>query len=163
MSLPLSDDRAALKSEQLERIKQRDTFLNLNIVAIGAVTAIAVQGQKQAAAWLVVPWLTAILGWAYLSNDDKVTAIARHLKGNAAQGSWETSAKGLLPPALRRVTESIVFVLSFLLPTPVAITLYANTSGVRWGAFTITAVIVEAVVTLGLGAVYLLSVRRRTA
>ena len=94
----MTDERTALKAEQLERIKQRDTFLNLNIVAVGVVAAIAVQGQRQAAAWLVVPWVTLVLGWAYLSNDDKITAIGQHVRASldpqAAERSWEVSDKG---------------------------------------------------------------------
>jgi hypothetical protein len=161
----MTDERAMLKTEQLERIKQRDTFLNLNIVALGVVTAIAVQGQKQAAAWLVVPWLTAIMGWAYLSNDDKVTAIARHLKATrdtqAAALSWEAGQKGLLPSWVRRLAEVVVFLLSFVLPTPVAITLYATTSLATWPVVVLIVVIFEAMITASLCAIYVLSTIRR--
>ena len=154
-----------LKAEQLERIKLRDTFLNLNIVALGLITAIAVQGQRQAAAWLVVPWLMAIMGWAYLSNDDKITAIARHLKttpdAQTTALSWEVSQKGLLPPWVRRVAETVVFLLSFVLPIPVSIALYATASLAAWPLVVVIAVTIEVIVIAGLCVAYGLSVSRR--
>jgi hypothetical protein len=160
-------EQAALKAEQLERIKQRDSFLNLNIVAVGVVTAIAVQGQRQAGAWLVIPWITVILGWAYLANDDKVTAIARHLADSldprSAAGSWETGAKGLLPPPVRRLADSVVFLFSFIIPTPVAVAMYVTgRSGMRtWFPQVVVIVGVEATVGAGLCAAYVMSVRSR--
>lgn len=162
----MTDEHMTLKTEQLERIKQRDTFLNLNIVALGVFAAIAVQNQKQAAAWLVVPWLTAIIGWAYLSNDDKVTAIARHLTATVdtrtAALSWEAGQKGLLPLWVRRLAEVVVFLLSFVLPTPVAIALYATAyPETTWGPISLVVVIFEAIITACLCAVYTLSVIRR--
>ncbi|MTE13672.1 hypothetical protein [Nocardia aurantiaca] len=124
----MTDERAALKSEQLERIKQRDTFLNLNIVALGVVMAVALPGQRPAGIWLVVPWITAILGWAYLSNDDKVSAIARHLRLQVrpadVASAWETSNKGLLRPRIRWIADVATFLLSYIVPTPVALALF---------------------------------------
>jgi hypothetical protein len=38
----MTDERATLKVEQPERIKYRDNFFNLNIVAVGVVAAIDV-------------------------------------------------------------------------------------------------------------------------
>src|SRR5690242_2433618 len=80
-----------LKAEQLERIKQRDNFLNLNIVAIGVISSVAIQGSRRDVIWLLIPWVTFILGWVYLSNDDKITAIAQHLDNAQSSSSslWE--------------------------------------------------------------------------
>ncbi|WP_134129942.1 hypothetical protein [Kribbella pratensis] len=121
-----------MKSEQLERIKQRDSFLNLNVVAIGLTASLAIQLEGRQHAWLLIPWITTILGWAYLSNDDKVTAIARHLEQNAgiseSLGLWESSTKGLTPSALRRTAEIVVFLIAFVAPTPVSVALYLSSS-----------------------------------
>jgi hypothetical protein len=154
-------EHGVLKTEQLERIKLRDTFLNLNIVALGVTTAITVQGQKQAAALLVVPWITVILGWAYLSNDDKVTAIARHIKAaldeKSAEFSWETSPKGILSPSIRRFADVAIFLLSFLLPGPIAMALYSVVNPGSWSAAVVIVVIFEMILTVCLGALYVLS------
>ncbi|MFE9321871.1 hypothetical protein ACIHDR_03565 [Nocardia sp. NPDC052278] len=157
----MTDERTALKSEQLERIKQRDTFLNLNVVALGAISAIAMQSPKTGGVWLVGPWITAILGWAYLSNDDKVSAIARHLRAQVASTSWEAGHKGLLPRQARLLADALTFILSFTLPTPVAVALYAMTSKGAWPAVVCAIIAVEVIVTTGLIALYLASALRR--
>jgi hypothetical protein len=163
----VTDERSALKTEQLERIKQRDNFLNLNIVAVGVVAAVAVQSRPHAAAWLVVPWVTVVLGWAYLSNDDKVTAIGQHVRASldqqTAEESWEASEKGLLPPAVRRVADAVVFLLSFVLPTPVALALYvASRSGTyTWSPTVIAITSFDVVMVGGLGAAYAISLAHR--
>lgn len=161
----MTDERAALKSEQLERIKQRDTFLNLNIVALGLVTALALPGQRPAGIWLVVPWITTILGWAYLSNDDKVSAIARHLRLQVrpadVASSWETSRKGLLRPRIRWIADAATFMLSYVVPTPVALALFfVSTPGSPPTAgYVIMAV--ESTVTSSLAGVFVASALQR--
>jgi hypothetical protein len=163
----VTDERSALKTEQLERIKQRDNFLNLNIIAVGVVAAIAVQGQRQAAAWLVVPWVTLVLGWAYLSNDDKVTALGQHVRASldpqTAERSWEVSEKGLLPPPVRRLADAVVFLLSFVIPTPVALAMYvASRPGTHtWSPAVVAVVVFDVVTVAGLCAAYVASLVRR--
>ncbi|MFD9552504.1 hypothetical protein ACFWBG_34415 [Nocardia salmonicida] len=160
----MNAEYASLKSEQLERIKQRDTFLNLNIVAIAAITAVAVQGQKQSAAWLVIPWVTAILGSTYLANDDKVSAIARHLKMQSPNPatSWESSGKGILSPRVRRYVDIMVFVLSFILPAPVAVALYGISYQWPWAPIAITVAAVEIALIAGLFVAFIFSIIRRS-
>ncbi|MGW4245371.1 hypothetical protein [Nocardia sp. NPDC004722] len=161
----MSGEYQYLKSEQLERIKQRDTFLNLNIVAIAAIAAVAVQGQRQSAAWLLIPWVTAILGSTYLANDDKVSAIAMHLRmqaGSSSATSWESSLKGILSPWVRRLVDVMVFLLSFVLPTPVAIALYATSYHPSWALIVLIVVAFELVIITSLLAVYIVSIVRRS-
>ncbi|OJF79860.1 hypothetical protein NS14008_12475 [Nocardia seriolae] len=160
----MTDEHPTLKSEQLERIKLRDTFLNLNIVALGVVTAVGLPGQR-GGVWLIVPWITTILGWAYLSNDDKVSAIARHLRLQVSpidvSGSWETSRKGLLPLRIRWFADVITFTLSFIAPTPAAITLYATSVHTSRPTVIYLVTALEAMATTALAAVYAMSAARR--
>ena len=124
---------AALKTEQLERIKQRDTFLNLAIVAVGLAAGFSSQADVPSIAWLSIPWVSMILGWAYLSNDDKVSAIGWYLRETEIKAervetpTWETSAKGYLPPTLRTIADAMVFLIAFVFPTPAAIAIYTLT------------------------------------
>ena len=156
-----SQEYAALKMEQLERIKQPDNFLNLNVAALAVATAIATQGAENGLIWLAVPWIALILGWAYLSNDDKVSAIATHLRStsdpNNAIGEWESSEKGFIPRGLRRVAESSVFMVSFIFPCPVALALFlagrAPTSRAASLGLTVISLI-ELLTALGLAALY---------
>ncbi|BEK95013.1 hypothetical protein [Nocardia seriolae] len=160
----VTDEHPTLKSEQLERIKLRDTFLNLNIVALGVVTAVGLPGQR-GGVWLIVPWITTILGWAYLSNDDKVSAIARHLRLQVSpidvSGSWETSRKGLLPLRIRWFADVITFTLSFIAPIPAAITLYATSLHTSRPTVIYLVTALEAMATTALAAVYAMSAARR--
>src|SRR5689334_6877107 len=111
---------AALKSEQLERIKLRDNFLNLNLVALATVGVVAIQGSSKSCLWLLVPWICAVLGWAYLSNDDKVSAIAIQLRHSStdgrALGLWEAGEKGLIRQPWRMGGEVAAFLLTFTIP-----------------------------------------------
>jgi hypothetical protein len=149
-----------LKGEQLERIKQRDAFLNLNIVAVGIVAAIATEGPTRAAAWLAIPWVTVLLGWAYLSNDDKVTAISQHMRAALDPSSpllaWESGPKGFLAPKLRRSAENVVFIVSFIAPTPVAIALYLSSqpSSTPKTLAAIVVLVCEIALDVGLGALF---------
>lgn len=164
--MAISDEYASMKQEQLERIKQRDTFLHLNIVAIAVNSAIAVQGAEQALAWLVLSWISLILGWTYLSNDDKVSALALHLKDLQHAGiapRWESGNKGLIPRRVRRVADAIVFTAAFLLPTIVGILLYSemSTAEDRWHPLIIIACVLEILFDVGLLGLYVVSMKNR--
>lgn len=163
----MSDERPALRAEQLERIKQRDGFLNLNVVAVGTVGAISLSSPGRLPAILLIPWATAILGWAYVANDDKVTALGRHLYGilpaHQQAQSWEAGTKGYLPGAVRRSAEVIVFFLSFVVPTPASILIFARADRPWADPLLVATVIVGSALTFVLAAVYLLSMIRRSS
>lgn len=153
-----SDEYAALKHEQIERIKQRDSFLNVTMGAIALDAAIAVQGPEQAVAWLVVPWISCILGWTYLMNDDKVSALAAHLRGISPSPSWEAGTKGLIPRPVRGIGDFLVFLLAFIFPTPVALVLYDYGRGDgAWSRGVVVLAIVECVAALALLVAYAFS------
>jgi hypothetical protein len=162
-----NQEYAALKMEQLERVKQRDGFLNLTVVAVALVGAVAVQGPRQAAAWFVIPWVTFILGWAYLSNDDKVSGIAIHLRSHLdpvfLAESWEATNKGLLSKTSRRIGEASAYVVAYIIPTPVSLILFdlSGSTGTRWNHLTISLAVVEVILTGGLAAAFVRSLIRR--
>ncbi len=85
----LLGEYGALKSEQSARIGFRDNLLYVTVGAVGGVTSVALGGFGDAGpmyeAFLVVPWVTAILGWTYLVNDQKVTAIRMYLEDRLAK------------------------------------------------------------------------------
>ena len=158
---------SSLKAEQLARIKQRDAILNFNVVGIGLIAAIAVQGERESVAWLVVPWISLIFGWAYLSSDDKVSAIARHLQQFAPAGgigwSWEHSGKSFVSQPLRATFDSMVYVLAFLLPTPAAIALFLHNFGEArgWELVHALTIGVYAVLLVLITVIFGMSMRRR--
>jgi hypothetical protein len=79
----LMAEYAALKAEQLARIGTRDNLLYATLAAIGAVLAAALT-SRQPACLLLVPPAGAILGWTYLVNDLKISAIREYVRADLA-------------------------------------------------------------------------------
>jgi hypothetical protein len=71
----------ALKAEQLSRIGTRDNLLYAVLAAAGAVLAAAV-ASRQPACLLLIPPAGAILGWTYLVNDLKISAIREYVRAD---------------------------------------------------------------------------------
>jgi hypothetical protein len=85
----LLQEYTSLKSEQGARIGFRDNLLYTTIGAVGAIASVALGGFSGGTgpirhAFLLVPWVTAILGWTYLANDEKITAIRRYIDTSLA-------------------------------------------------------------------------------
>jgi Ca2+/Na+ antiporter len=74
-----------LKSEQTQRIGFRDNLLYVTLGVFGAVVSFAVSNQANYYALLVIPWVCLILGWTYLVNDEKITAIGRYIRLTLAE------------------------------------------------------------------------------
>jgi hypothetical protein len=68
-----------LKAEQNLRIAMRDHLLYANLGVVGAVCYFAFSEHGSAHALLVIPWACFILGWTYLCNDEKVSAIREYI------------------------------------------------------------------------------------
>ena len=74
-----------LKDEQTSRIGFRDNLLYVNLATIGAVLSFIFSKESSGevpkyVALLVVPWISSILGWTYLINDDKIYALGDYFK-----------------------------------------------------------------------------------
>ena len=70
------------KSEQQARIGFRDNLLYVTLAANGAVTAFALSKDGPNLALLAIPLLVLILGWAYIINDEKISAIGRYIRNS---------------------------------------------------------------------------------
>ncbi|MGW4853111.1 hypothetical protein ACWEPZ_18000 [Streptomyces sp. NPDC004288] len=83
-----------LKEEQKTRIGFRDNLLYFTLAAATAVVAITAQsGQPQLL--LSVPAICLILGWTYLVNDEKISAIGCYVRDRLGPRLGElTSAHG---------------------------------------------------------------------
>ncbi|MBD2100981.1 hypothetical protein [Leptolyngbya sp. FACHB-261] len=69
-----------LKSEQAQRIGFRDNLLYVTLGLFGTVVSFAVSNPSNYYALLVVPWVCLILGWTYIVNDEKISAIGRYVR-----------------------------------------------------------------------------------
>ncbi|MGH8527480.1 MAG: hypothetical protein ACREXY_25705, partial [Gammaproteobacteria bacterium] len=74
---------AQLKEEQRARIGFRDNLLYVTLAAVTAVTAIAAQ-TKLMQLILALPVVCVVLGWTYLVNDEKISAIGRYTRTELA-------------------------------------------------------------------------------
>jgi hypothetical protein len=66
------------KVEQMARIAFRDNLVYATLAAYGAIVAFAAKDNHLAL--LVLPWASIVLGWGYLVNDQKVSAIGRYIR-----------------------------------------------------------------------------------
>jgi len=69
-----------LKSEQAQRIGFRDNLLYVTLGLFGTVVSFALSNSSNYYAFLVVPWVCLILGWTYVVNDEKISAIGRYIR-----------------------------------------------------------------------------------
>jgi hypothetical protein len=69
-----------LKSEQAQRIGFRDNLLYVTLGVFGAVVSFAVSDPAHYYALLVIPWVCLILGWTYVVNDEKISALGRYIR-----------------------------------------------------------------------------------
>jgi hypothetical protein len=69
-----------LKAEQGQRIGFRDNIIYVTLGSFGAILSFAIADKVNYHALLLIPWVCVILGWTYLVNDDKISAIGRYIR-----------------------------------------------------------------------------------
>ncbi|HLP88411.1 MAG TPA: hypothetical protein VK184_07455 [Nostocaceae cyanobacterium] len=69
-----------LKSEQAQRIGFRDNLLYVTLGVFGTIISFAASNPSNYYALLVIPWVCLILGWTYVVNDEKISAIGRYIR-----------------------------------------------------------------------------------
>lgn len=69
-----------LKDEQHKRIEFRDHMIYLTLAAIGTVFSFALEKPDLNITLLVLPFLCIVLGWTYLTNDEKISAIGNYVR-----------------------------------------------------------------------------------
>ncbi|OEV09332.1 hypothetical protein AN218_22335 [Streptomyces nanshensis] len=73
-----------LKSEQTQRINTRDHLMYATLGSLAAVLAAVFQQGQHLGRLLLLPPVTLVLGWMYLVNDEKVSAIGRYIRCDLA-------------------------------------------------------------------------------
>ncbi|MFK3980054.1 hypothetical protein ACI2K4_06685 [Micromonospora sp. NPDC050397] len=69
-----------LKEEQNTRIGFRDNLLYASLGSMAAVIAAVLQSPGRPYLLLLLPPVSVVLGWTYLVNDEKVSAISRYIR-----------------------------------------------------------------------------------
>jgi hypothetical protein len=69
-----------LKQEQAQRIGFRDNLLYVTLGLFGVLVSAAAAKDSNYYTLLVIPWVSLILGWTYLVNDQKISAIGQYIR-----------------------------------------------------------------------------------
>ncbi|HEY0542264.1 MAG TPA: hypothetical protein VGD53_28155 [Actinoallomurus sp.] len=113
-----------IKDEQRTRIGFRDNLLYVTLAAMATVIAVSVSARDMAYL-LLLPPVSLILGWTYLANDEKISAIGRYIRGElaprlaakAGDGSvifgWETTHRSDARRSSRKFLQVGVDLLTF--------------------------------------------------
>lgn len=69
-----------LKHEQTQRVGFRDNLLYVTLGLYGGILGFTLGEKANPYALLILPWVSLVLGWTYLVNDQKITAIGRYIR-----------------------------------------------------------------------------------
>jgi hypothetical protein len=73
-----------IKSEQRSRIGFRDNLLYATLASMAAIIAAVLRREGQTELLLLLPPVSVLLGWTYLVNDEKISAIGRYIRDELA-------------------------------------------------------------------------------
>lgn len=125
-----------IKDEQKTRIGFRDNLLYVTLTVVAAVIAAAAQA-RQTAMLLALPPVCVVLGWTYLVNDQKISAIGAYVReelgprlAEAARVRdseifrWEVAHRGDARRVSRKAAQCVVDLLAFCVVPLSALTVY---------------------------------------
>ncbi|MFF3936815.1 hypothetical protein [Streptomyces phaeofaciens] len=149
----------SVKDEQKARIGFRDNLLYVTLAVVAAVIAAAAQ-SGQPSMLLALPPVCVVLGWTYLVNDEKISAIGRYVRGElgprlatvagASEAfGWETFHRGDSRRVSRKIVQCVVDLLAFCLVPLAALVVYWGGGQVSAGLLALSVVETGAVVGLG--------------
>ncbi|MFI9151767.1 hypothetical protein [Streptomyces sp. NPDC053367] len=152
-----------VKDEQKTRIGFRDNLLYVTLAAAAAVIAAAAQAE-QPGMLLALPPVCVVLGWTYLVNDEKISAIGLYVRDElgprlAAQltdpGSgfttfgWEAYHRRDARRRSRKAIQCVVDLVAFCaVPLAALVVFWASGEG---GGLLVGMSVLEALALLGLG------------
>ncbi|KOV99042.1 membrane protein [Streptomyces sp. NRRL WC-3723] len=150
-----------VKDEQKTRIGFRDNLLYVTLTVVAAVIAAAAQAE-QTVMLLALPPVCVVLGWTYLVNDQKISAIGAYVRGELgprlaalaqAEGGevfrWEAAHRGDARRVSRKVTQCVVDLLAFCVVPLSALVVYWAGGDASAGLVVVS--VLEAVAVVGLG------------
>ncbi len=120
-----------LKEEQTARIGFRDNLLYVTLGLFGGILSFTLQHQNYIG-FLIIPWVCFILGWTYLVNDQKISAIGHYMRNTLSKNlqkeldcelevvfGWETGHRDdkhrIRRKRLQLIVDELTFVASGLI------------------------------------------------
>lgn len=161
----LLEEYRTLKAEQGNRIGFRDNLLYVTLGLFGAISSFALSNKDSYSALLVIPWVCVIMGWTYIVNDEKISAIGRYVRsksekrisaliGGAADDQklfgWEIDHRTDPRRISRKYLQLFVDLLTFVFSGLVALLAFWLLSP-QPSTLAILLAIVEAILLIGLG------------
>ncbi|WP_411099854.1 hypothetical protein [Streptomyces sp. x-45] len=153
----------SVKSEQRARIGFRDNLLYVTLAVVAAVIAAAAQAERSSML-LALPPVCLVLGWTYLVNDEKISAIglyvrddlgpklaelAAHRSGFATFG-WEAYHRGDTRRRSRKRIQTVIDLTAFCAVPLAALVVFWATGDA--GGLLIALSVLEALAVAGLAA-----------
>ncbi|MEV1069331.1 hypothetical protein [Streptomyces sp. NPDC050263] len=149
----------SVKDEQKARIGFRDNLLYVTLAVVAAVIAAAAQAE-QTSMLLALPPVCVVLGWTYLVNDEKISAVGRYVRaelgprlaeltGADVAFRWEYYHRGDAGRMTRKVVQCVVDLLAFCVVPLAALVVYWGGGQVAAGLLVLSLVEAGAVVGLG--------------
>jgi hypothetical protein len=138
-------EHAAVKEEQRARIGFRDNLLYVTLAAMAAVVGGVLPVRHGTELLLALPPVTTVLGWTYVANDQKISAIGRYVRGELATRlreaaalpdgvpvfGWESAHRGEPGQLTRKRLQLAVDLLAFCLAPVAAVVVYWSLGPVR--------------------------------
>ncbi|MEK8143704.1 hypothetical protein NKH18_21875 [Streptomyces sp. M10(2022)] len=131
-----------IKEEQKTRIGFRDNLLYFSLAASSAVLAITVQ-SRQTQLLLTVPVICLVMGWTYLVNDEKITAVGCYIRDQlgprlaeliGAHGvvfGWEIYHRSDASRASRKRLQTVVDLFTYVVLPVICMTAFWCSPAVR--------------------------------
>ncbi len=127
-----------LKDEQKTRIGFRDNLIYATLASMAGVITAVLSVKGHANLLLLLPPVSTVLGWTYLVNDEKVSAIGRYIRrvlgprlaelaaepGNGAVFGWEIQHRADSRRISRKVGQVAVDLGTFCVPAVVAVLIF---------------------------------------
>ncbi|MFF3610830.1 hypothetical protein [Streptomyces sp. NPDC002580] len=151
---------AQVKDEQRARIGFRDNLLYATLAAVTAVVAATLQSPMRAGLLLILPPVCLVLGWTYLVNDEKISAIGRYVSTELTHRlaavtperqecfGWEVAHRSDGRRRSRKVLQLLVDLLTFCGASLAALTVFWTTGPVSPALLALSLVECAAVVVL---------------
>ena len=137
-----------LKVEQIQRIGFRDNLLYTTLGIFGAVVSFAMSNPANTYALLVVPWVCLVLGWTYVMNDEKISAIGRYIRFILVEKvkdklaypeveslfGWEIAHRSDPRRGRRKIQQLVIDELTFVVSGAIAlVSFWVPVPGAAWG------------------------------
>lgn len=147
-----------IKHEQRSRVGFRDNLIYATLASLAGVVAAILQAPGRPELLLLLPPVSVVLGWTYLVNDEKTTAIGRYIRddlgprlsallpGEPRVFGWEAAHRSDPRRQSRKLLQLVADLTTFCLPPVAALVLFAI--GARWPDPYLAVAAVEAVAVL---------------